>query len=216
MIQRYFQENSFDWSSDFIRKSREYRETVSETDILIRTSLTALESILQSGVFKTIHDGVLSPTPSTSEERDKIEKSLFVSSHPVYGYLGYKSGEDKQTFVECYGDVRIALSHSVKQRSTFIGGDSLEERCVIPSLYFQASLVGQPRSIYSQRSFSEIWDTAAMYHEVQIHRGLTSDEIDEITFLGKEPSSSLTALLKKHRIERCEIKDGYFKRSKTA
>lgn len=150
-----------------------------------------LDSILLDGRFKNQFETGTSGGALSPDTRKTVENAIFdyepnvsVSRRPIYGYMtnhsdiSYKAGDIRDSFsttnpyVSHYGEIKVILKDSVKNRTTFTVGDSLDNSIFAHNL----GAVTKEQLIMSGYSFQR----NPGYIEAQIHNGVTTDDIEEI------------------------------------
>lgn len=118
-------------------------ELVGDADIWIAVKPHSMKKIIEQGAVKTVFEtgrtgAAAGASDYYKEKRTEFENIIF-EQRPIYGYLS-SSGRSSQWTVSYpdrgdpllddgawqYGTVRLRLKDSVKDRSTFIDGDSLD------------------------------------------------------------------------------------------
>ena len=200
------------------------QELVNKSQIWIRTPGSNITKILKDGRFKNISETHrMSPGKHKGmrlgeylEDRVNCEDKIFgfsdTSKRPIYGYLSdnpdgrlheFYEGSNKEglsDWLSGYGDCRIKIKSSVKDRTTFTMHDSLDTNItmlngegarVIP---YPIDHIG-PEIVLGnmfdpRKEYKSINEAETMYSEVQMHNGVTTSDIDEIVFEGGLPEES--------------------------
>lgn len=204
----------------------EAKRIVKESAQFIRLSDATLSKVLTSGEMKT----VLSTGKTTSkavrgqeyiDARLEGEARLFgipldagPQERPIYGYLETDpdgavdakrsiSKEDRWS-LDVYGTTAVKLKPSVKERSSFMHGDSLDRT----NRGTGATVLPEPMAKPSYRALGMGMDrvltggdtelTSMMsYTETQIFGGVKVSDIDEVVFAKKPPATLVKVLQKK-------------------
>lgn len=180
-----------------------FKNNVYNLPITIRITQNNLEKVFNSGRFKSVFEtgfsggaGDLNLRKSVEKEMFGIPKKIDKKLRPIYGTLG----DFKEYFNTHYGNVSVRLKQSVKKRSTWVMGDSLDD-----SIAFQDS--DSEGSIFKINKFGELnkndvlsfytyafnrkhpikkientSDYAKHYIEVQVHGGVSVEDIEGIVF----------------------------------
>lgn len=186
----------------------------------VRVPSSALPALLRDGRIKTQFETGTTLAILNPEFRAQKEEQLFglpqdldPAKRPVYGYvmttgLGtvMKPGDEPPEFVDTFGDVRVVLRDDVRQRTTAMVGDSLDQlssgrpapvddpdwRAFTP--VGEHPLGWQPKLMKLNRNYGSKTFNRDTYIEAQIHGGVTLDDIAYIA-LPTEPDAPLRRLL---------------------
>jgi len=214
---------------------------VAKADIWIRMPSSRLNSLLSAGRFKNISEQKIkspgkNPDISLKEyqkDRSVAENELFGllpnvdnADRPIYGYLtsnkngwlrSYDEGKSKHDWLSDYGDCRIKMKNTIRDRSTFTMGDTLDVNSGGRIAYDGARIIPSPlnnihaevelgNSITIGKKYKSIEDATSMYYnEVHIHNKVTLDDIDTIYF--KDEPDNIT----KGKLVKAGIKFGVYK-----
>jgi len=136
-----------------------------------------------------------------------VPPSCRPSDRPVYGYL---SGSDEAGMLGQYGDVVVRLKRSVRPRSRFVIGDSLDHTIThasppvfAPEPVDRPSLLAliAPIDPLDCPSLADASPLPYRYAEAQIYGGVRLSDVEEFVFtLGTRPDANTQNLLKRHRI----------------
>lgn len=162
------------------------KNILDKSHIAIRTTGSALESILINGEIRSVFETKSSSAPAHKTGKNKylqlrkdFEQEVFdidpkqKSGRPVYGFITQtEDGKAGSSWLDGYGDVAIYMNDDVKNRSTFTDGDSLDDaytKLMIPSVgeSFGKALpspVNEP-SVHSTIWIANHFDARAMYKE---------------------------------------------------
>jgi len=184
------------------------KKEFSNASVVVRVpSEKILPQILKDGRIKSQFETGTSRGVLNNSIRAKFEKNLFnysesldSSSRPIYGMV---TEDIRATAGSQYGDVIIQLKSSVKKRTTWTMGDSLD----LTNRGQNATLIGTPVSAPTEASlamnkFNYIDDLFAHtkiqpyggFTEAQIHGGVNISDIRMIYFR-KPPSTSIQKTL---------------------
>jgi hypothetical protein len=180
-----------------------------------------LSKILRDGKLKNQFEsgtssGLLDPSTRELAERWMmgIGKRTPGRSRPIYGYLSNdpSGGLNNEVYISQYGNVRIKVKDSVKSRTTFTDGDSLDD-----SGFIYARLLGGPKphlvetcpspvnrpSVYSlkRETMSALYDGLigdgakgyGKYLEAHVRGGVGLNDIEYVV-IGNVPASKKAAL----------------------
>lgn len=215
------------------------QKLVDEADIWIRVPTKSISKILREGRFKSISETKkMSPGKAMNklqtylQARGEVENHLFgftdeaTFERPIYGYMAaHRDGRMKEfernketgvreDWLSEYGDVRVKLKSSVRDRSTFTLHDSLDINYyagagkvrIVPSLLSKIEgEVALGDLVDPRRNYKDISDAENMYSEVQIHHGLGLSDIEELVF-EKLPDDKFLERLDKAGIKYREMK----------
>jgi len=135
-----------------------------------------IDYILPQGKFKNQHETGTSGGYLDSEYRKSAERTAFgedLEEFPIYGYI-----KTENDYVDMYGDARVVLKPSVRERTTITMDDSLENftyKQVAPSPLTKL----RPQCIDNAYE-PETGKFLMSYIEAQIHGGLTLADIDYV------------------------------------
>jgi SPP1 gp7 family putative phage head morphogenesis protein len=174
-----------------------------------------LGQIIDDGRFKTQFETETSSGKLDPDLRTDVEKFYFGYSEntapgerPIYGYLG---GDGDIRGVDQYGKIVVELSPDVRERTTVTFNDSLDGYRWNPAIADSTaenghppgtSLVPQPLDDVTWRAAPPIdpevqrgaadWGSlheVPGYPEVQIHDGVSTDDIERVVFTDYNPPS---------------------------
>jgi len=178
-----------------------WKRYLGKAKVTVRISPKNLRQVLRDGRFKSQLETKSSSGLLNNKVRREAEAKLFGqiqyiddAERAIYGYLdsettvGFRSSANTQS----YGQIKVRMKDAVKERSTFANVDSL----MLPNSEFQSvspildpspsSWWNRPGGIPGDITFSPEQLFAPedianpIYHEVQIHGGLFTDEIEEV------------------------------------
>lgn len=109
-------------------------EAMKDAHVFVRVPDDVLKQVMADGRLKNQFETDDSQGNYNHQMRDRIESGYFgvaegesdPSWRPIYGYLWEGDGDGEYSSVSSYGSVRIQLRDSVKERTTFTFGDSLD------------------------------------------------------------------------------------------
>ena len=121
------------WADPQVRAKAEetLQKRVDEGELSIRVNAEVLDAIADDGVYRTQHEeGIRPSSPRVAyspTERTKGEAAMFdgLKTPPIYGYIADPERDAKNTNLNRYGDSRIILKDSVRDRTTITVADSL-------------------------------------------------------------------------------------------
>ena len=192
---------------------QEYLETANPQIVM---SAQSAQRVVSGERVKTIHETGNRPSRSGGSNAEYIdtrkvyENAAFgyddsnpLSSRPVSGIMG--EGQPYYEFLDIYGGKNpavINLKPSVKERTTFTYGDSLNgfepPKSIIsaPSRKYTSEMVDA--AVYNKATGRNYFSDAKINApEVQIHGGVSLADIASITFYGNPTASVLATLDKK-------------------
>lgn len=178
-------------------------------DVYVRCPADVVDKIVESGRLKNVHEvkksrGVNDPglRAETEAKAQGVPRDTPPETRPISCYLGKKDfagAADEPT--AAYGEVVIKPKASVRDRSTVTFDDSLamatqgtgqaspltqvDHRAVTPR-----SATGNPRMFDSTEDFHK----EKGYAEVQVHGGLSLDDVEEMGFPSEPPPHVRSAL----------------------
>ena len=117
---------------------------IEDTDVCVRLPVANLNKVLEQGSYKSVFEALKSQAGGFAggaenkerylNHRRRAENEMFgipveqSTDRPVYGYLAGKgSVHPNSEDLEQYGNVALVLKESVRERTTFTQGDSLDE-----------------------------------------------------------------------------------------
>lgn len=199
------------------RMAQELDKIFSGRKIATRMSEQGLLAALRDGRFKTQFETGASGLMGAyvPDERAAVEERLFgiprtgfpASRRPFYGYVltsGTNASPADDAILNAYGPVQVVFKDQVRTRTTAMIGDSIndEDRA-------RPSPVNAPQfwSFKPSRLRPGDYDhdvTGAVfrggqYAEAQIHDGVSTDDIDEVTF-ASAPSPTLQQAMDAHGV----------------
>jgi hypothetical protein len=160
-------------------------KNVAEAPVAIRVYASDFEDIVFDGKFKTLKD-ILANKPYRAgdyqDARNELEHSKWgipEGKQPVYGYLD-TNYDGHVPDVGGYGDIKITLKDSVKNRTTFVANDSLNTKA-IPILINDAKTKNLSKSAVSMANIYGFTPDAHQYYEAQVHGGVSLKDIKSVT-----------------------------------
>jgi hypothetical protein len=148
-------------------KNDKITEFVRDADVLMQVSDRALTRILNSGELKNRFekgavDGVGKGNKNYNSARTEAENRLFgfddktdPGYRPKYGYLEHPDRAKSQgASMKQYGEVQIVFNDSVKSRSTYTIGDSLDDGARIGSNAYSVTDPSAPKLTYHNPAYT--------------------------------------------------------------
>jgi len=160
-------------------------KNVAEASVAIRIYASDFEDILQDGKFKSLKE-ITEKKPyragNYEEARNILEHGgwgIPKDKEPIYGYLdtNYDGHISK---VDGYGDIKVTLKDSVKNRTTFVAGDSLDLQ-ENPVLISDAKNKNLSKSKIFSANRALSGPKSVSYYEAQIHGGVSLKDIKSVT-----------------------------------
>tara|TARA_Y100001963_G_scaffold65896_1_gene91740 strand:- start:4544 stop:6328 length:1785 start_codon:yes stop_codon:yes gene_type:complete len=182
--------------------SKRAKKWADDATPFVRVKKGTLTKILKDGRFKSQFEtessgGTYSPRIRADYETKafKYNENLNPKDRPIYGYASptkegvYKNPRDpKSTFdpVSMYGRIRIRLKDRARNRATITFDDSLGSiDYLLPSPMNNAS----QKSLFLTKDISGMMDSLetqdvdnSRYVEMQVHGGVTTDDISKVFF----------------------------------
>lgn len=182
--------------------SKRAKKWADDATPFVRVKKGTLTKILKDGRFKSQFEtessgGTYSPRIRADYETKafKYNENLNPKDRPIYGYASptkegvYENPRDpKSTFdpVRMYGRIRIRLKDRARNRSTITFDDSLGSiDYLLPSPMNNAS----QKSLFLTKDISGMMDSLetqdvdnSRYAEIQVHGGVTTDDISKVFF----------------------------------
>jgi len=198
--------------------NQDWQTFMSEGQPQIIMSAASAQRVLSSERVKTIHEIDRPARAGGSDDSYKDTRRVYenaafgyndstpVSSRPVSGILG--SGEPYSESLNIYGGKNpavITLKPSVRDRTTYTSGDSLNGFLAPKPLNNPPSFTGINRSVATAGAYKAAtgrnWfaDNKINAPEIQIHGGVSIGDIAGITFYGR-PSASVLATVQRKGI----------------
>lgn len=120
------------------------KKAIEDTDVCVRLPVASLNKVLEQGSYKSVFESQKSGAGGFAggiwnrerylKIRRRAENQMFGISEaqetdrPVYGYLAGKGSVNPNSEdLEQYGNVALVLKDSVRERTTFTQGDSLDD-----------------------------------------------------------------------------------------
>ena len=225
-LQEYCERHNLNYEQFEDEMNKHLQEIAKNTDVCIEVKPEVLDKIAKTGKIKSQFETGKSGGLLDTFTRDNFEKRVFGykegTERPIYGYITSKAGEYNST-VSQYGNITIKLKSEIRERTTYVFGDSLDR------LYTQNA--GKPVRLtrpnidcicirdqeYSEidRAIEKISNATKMnenmlmdeygYIEAQIHGGVYLKDIDSIYYHGKY-DKKVVKLLNKQGIKCYEEK----------
>lgn len=158
-------------------------------ELVIRVKEASMENILKDGEFKNQYTTLTSGGTYNPDWRKVVENNLFnipinaiSRNRPIYGYISNKFVENGSRSFELqkYGNIKVILKDSVKDRCYFTMGDSMNNSArIIPSKLVDI----QKYSIRPEELAFNKWKNLGEfrgYPEVQIFGGVKLSDIKYI------------------------------------
>jgi SPP1 gp7 family putative phage head morphogenesis protein len=187
-----------------------------EAQVVIRAPRGLTARIINDGRFKSQFESGDSGGLFSPEVREKFEHNFFgydpntaPEDRPIYGMLARNadSASGRQ-----YGDAIFRLKDDVKTRTSWVDGDSMDATANGRFATFSPSMVTKPDtdSLYLPppdrfNDVDEYVDHVGIreghmfYTEAQVHKGVSTDDIEEVVF-EREPSQRAKKALEKNNI----------------
>ena len=188
-----------------------------KSNSFIRVKKGVLNRILKDGRFKSQHETRTSGGAMRPEYRRKVESEMFSypeglqpEKRPIYGYatqnkfgfsLDHNGNVSTKANVDMYGKIRVKLKDRTRKRTTVTFGDSLGTTSYIPTPLESPTHESQP--MWSGDSIKKAMSDqpGVAYVELQVHGGVTLDDISRVYFPDHmEPSEETIKLLKEKGI----------------
>jgi hypothetical protein len=194
------------------------RRVVMKADVYVRTPPGVLKAILHDGRFKSQFESGTSKGYLNNYFRRNHEKKLMsygsnspANRRPIYGYLS--EGSKSPPGTAQYGSVRIKLKDSVRRRTTFTVGDSIDAIAGGRNPGFYPTPLENPshyadvldqwpdsvRDMNPTRYTSVNQRVGVRYWEAQVHGGVTLKDIDTVYF-SRRPDAITRELLEDNNI----------------
>ena len=170
-------------------------------ELVIRVKEASMENILKDGEFKNQYTTLTSGGTYNPDWRKVVENNLFnipinaiSRNRPIYGYISNKFVENGSRSIELqkYGNIKVVLKDSIKDRCYFTMGDSMNNSArIIPSKLADI----QKYSIRPEELAFNKWKNLGEfrgYPEIQIFGGVKLSDIKYIE-LPKELKGSKIA-----------------------
>lgn len=158
-------------------------------ELVIRVKEASMENILKDGEFKNQYTTLTSGGTYNPDWRKVVENNLFnipinaiSRNRPIYGYISNKFVENGSRGFELqkYGNIKVVLKDSIKDRCYFTMGDSMNNSArIIPSKLVDI----QKYSIRPEELAFNKWKNLGEfrgYPEVQIFGGVKLSDIKYI------------------------------------
>ena len=158
-------------------------------ELVIRVKETSMKNILEDGEFKNQYTTLTSGGTYNPDWRKVVENNLFnipinaiSRNRPIYGYISNKFIENGSRGFELqkYGNIKVVLKDSVKDRCYFTMGDSMNNSSrIIPSKLVDI----QKYSIRPEELAFNKWKNLGEfrgYPEIQIFGGVKLSDIKYI------------------------------------
>jgi hypothetical protein len=186
---------------------------VATSEVRIRMRIGPFEQFLATGSYLTQFSTTMTASAGAQHRalRMIVERTVLgvpgcrPADRPIYGYL---SGSDESAQLQQYGEVVMRLDRSIRRRSTFMLGDSLDHAIHhfrVPS--FVPQPVARPTTLalipVDVLSATNLADAAPPYRyaEAQIFGGLTPFHVREAIYtLGMTPSPNAERLLSRYGV----------------
>lgn len=175
-------------------KAKKDVKKIADSPVGIRVGYKSIPSILDDGRLKSVAEieknfgGTMEVSRYYRESRISLENGKWGvptnAPQPIYGYIQTPSRINAPK-VSFYGEVTLILKETVKGRTTFTVGDSLNDN-LIPIKVVDASKGNVTnQALSSAVQHQEKWDPKnTMYIEAQIHGGVTVDDIAYLKITG--------------------------------
>jgi hypothetical protein len=176
-------------------------------EVRLRMRIAHFESFLASGQYLTQFALPYSGGLKHRGIRMMLEHTVLGVSpscrpldRPIYGYL---SGSDETGQVQQYGEIVLRLAPHLRNRATFVMGDSLDHSIhhfrdppfVPQPIVHPTTLAFQPIDMTTAASLGDAAPPYG-YAEAQLHGGLTPEDVSEAVYtLGTAPTPATEDLL---------------------
>lgn len=204
----------------------DWNEFVANAEPQIIMSASAAQRVVSQGQVKTVHE-VGRPARAGAADADYIDTrrtyenvafgyddSTPVDKRPVSGLLG--SGEPYSEFVSVYGGKNpavITLKPEVKERTTYTFDDSLNGFMApypvnapqAPRWGYRSAEAAVYRTSTNRNYYA---DNKINAPEIQVHGGVTLNDIAKVTFYGTPSASVLSTMNRNNVPYTIEIPDG--------
>lgn len=179
-------------------------------ELVIRVKEAAMENILKDGEFKNQYTTLTSGGVYNPDWRKVVENNLFnipinaiSRNRPIYGYISNKFVENGSRSFELqkYGDIKVVLKDSIKDRCYISMGDSMNNSArIIPSKLEDM----QKYSVRPEELAFNKWDNLGEfrgYPEIQIFGGVKLKDIKYIELPKALKDSDIAKSIKKSGIK---------------
>lgn len=179
-------------------------------ELVIRVKETAMENILKDGEFKNQYTTLTSGGTYNPDWRKVVENNLFnipinaiSRNRPIYGYISNKFIENGSRSFELqkYGDIKVVLKDSIKDRCYISMGDSMNNSArIIPSKLEDM----QKYSVRPEELAFNKWNNLGEfrgYPEIQIFGGVKLKDIKYIELPKALKDSDIAKSIKKSGIK---------------
>ena len=179
-------------------------------ELVIRVKEAAMENILKDGEFKNQYTTLTSGGVYNPDWRKVVENNLFnipinaiSRNRPIYGYISNKFVENGSRSFELqkYGDIKVVLKDSIKDRCYISMGDSMNNTArIIPSKLKDM----QKYSVRPEELAFNKWDNLGEfrgYPEIQIFGGVKLKDIKYIELPKALKDSDIAKSIKKNGIK---------------
>ncbi len=184
------------------------KDYVEQSEVSVRVPSKVLGSILNDGLKNQHETGKSAGALVNRSLRKDAEQTMFglpksskPSDYPIYGYMELKKGGPHPGVAQ-YGDARITLKESVKDRASFTVSDSLltgAKGRVLPTPMRSPGIEAVGAGVWGKKLAGVKTPAQAMqqipYMEVQVHGGVKARDIARVDF-AKTPSPEIQAKLK--------------------
>ena len=210
----------------FIDKSVRRWVAPENTEVCVAISPSRLGHVLDDGRFKSQFETGRSGGLLNTDVRARAESNLFgldkdtdPTLRPIYGFLKTKEAGLPRAINQYARESKskesaksyVVLKSEVRERSTFMMGDSLDmtgagrDSEFAKNTLFTPSPLNDPaplRSGYSRAMRNKpatMYEAQLSYTEVQVHGGLKIDQISEVVF-DRQPAKVMVKRLEKNKI----------------
>lgn len=181
---------------EYMKTAQEHMMNMNKNaDIEIRTPKSVASKILQDGRFKSQFETQKSKGCFSPSMRADAEELMFAAPHnldprfrPIYGSMVDRG--DSTNKASQYGDVRFIINKDlVAARTSFVYDDSLGTT-LMPQMLNNPTPLAARGDVLKYKDLSQIFP----YAEVQIHGGVTVNEIEKV-ILKEAPRGNLKKYL---------------------
>lgn len=201
------------FAADHNLTSREYQrvvrakmaEVLDGTQVYTRRTSNTAEKILQEGRFKTRFQTESMAHDPYLHERLAMERAMYGgATKVVYGYAAHPEMASRVN--KDYGDAVFRLKPAAAHGATMTFGDSLSEwgrriptQLARPGIHSWNWVSNQRSDRDPMRLLTP--EFASRHAEVQIHHGLSADDIAHVTWTGgHQPSAATIAAMRRRGI----------------
>lgn len=229
VIRELCKKEGIDYNKFVVEITKKLEALTKEADVVTRMDHHKIQSLLESGRFKTQFETLTSKGMLDIKARMSLEKAMFnyadnlpVNKRPVYGMVVQNVDETPGIF---YGDVVVVMKKSVRNRTTWTAWDTLDSTRRGLDAVMAPSPMTRPNisslNTVGEKTLSDIRDqvmikrynpsrvaTWSDYTEAQMHGGVSLRDIDYLIFY-KKPDQALIDLMTKQGVKWRMTKQSY-------